>query len=201
MIIDYGGTAEDVIHARGFAVFDAETGESVRFFYADDEAGLYRRRLLDANGRRYIWDSRTKEPPRMPCFGECETPDEFLEVAWEEIRRPIVMIETGRYRGYMTPGPWDRGGFVTITRTAERDGAGGMRFAYTPGRGGAVEAEADGLPSITCPRCRYTSYHGKDVEDRWCNRCERKIPDEGTMPGRKADGPEAPKAINWREFT
>lgn len=85
-------------HGSRFRVFDAETGVDLSdecIFYADDEAALYRRNLGGHEGH-YCWDSRTKKRP----VGRI--PGEFLEVAWEEVRRPIVLVEN-REGGYVTP--------------------------------------------------------------------------------------------------
>ena len=80
---------------RGYSVFDAATGECLdheHIFYADDEAGFYRRHMLDEDGQMWVWDSRDKRrltgtfrDPKNPV------PDECREVAWEEIRRCIAI--------------------------------------------------------------------------------------------------------------
>jgi 8-oxo-dGTP pyrophosphatase MutT (NUDIX family) len=32
------------------------------------------------------------------------------------------------------------------------------------------------IESISCPSCEWTSFHPKDVQERWCGRCEKSIP-------------------------
>jgi hypothetical protein len=96
MTIDYKANPA---HAKRFSTFDAETGECLdreRIFYADDEAGLYRRHIANEAGQGYVWDSRdnrrltgTFGDPRNPV------PDECREVAWEEVRRAIVIRPRG----------------------------------------------------------------------------------------------------------
>jgi len=91
MILDWKA---DFDEAFRYSVFDAATGECLDgecIFYADDEAGYYLRHLGGPTGK-YVWDSRTRErltgtfrDPRNPI------PDEFREVAWERVDRPIVI--------------------------------------------------------------------------------------------------------------
>lgn len=103
MIIDYKANSA---HAIRFDIRDAVTGESLMkecIFWADDEAGVYRRHLGGVTGK-YVWDRRTHE--RISGrFWKNEAEHEDLtanaEVAWEEVRRPFVLVE--RDGGYVTP--------------------------------------------------------------------------------------------------
>lgn len=38
-------------------------------------------------------------------------------------------------------------------------------------REAAARAAAGEPPSFTCPRCGLTSYHPKDIDERYCGRC------------------------------
>jgi hypothetical protein len=89
MVLDYEADAE---FAGRHSVFDAVSGECLDktspWFYADDESGILRRRLRDENGKRYVWDRRTRQRLHPPIVG---VPSEDIEVAWEEVRRAIVI--------------------------------------------------------------------------------------------------------------
>lgn len=93
MIIDYN---KDHEAARLYSIVAADTGECLDregVFFADDEAGYYHRHLGAPNGK-YVWDARTKE--RLTGTFR-RIPDEFREVAWERVERPIRLVpKSGR---------------------------------------------------------------------------------------------------------
>jgi hypothetical protein len=94
MVIDFKA---DPKFAKGHYVVDAETGEPICVYYADDEAGVYRR-YLDLNegkpGPRQYY-SRHKVTGELPTRRFSDMPRdeaEQYEIAWEEVRRPIRIL-------------------------------------------------------------------------------------------------------------
>ena len=77
---------------ESYTVLDAETGRCLdahRIFYADSDRGFYRAYITGADGQTYTWDRRTKERATV------DTPDKYVEVAWEQVHRRIAIFKKG----------------------------------------------------------------------------------------------------------
>ena len=109
MIIDY---QTDAAHAELYDVVNAGTLEdltkAMRIFYADDAAGIVRHYLRDTFGNPYWWtkdghyqvyfdwpkrpSSRQVPFARLPGNEVEERTENDIEIAWEEIQRPIRIL-------------------------------------------------------------------------------------------------------------
>jgi hypothetical protein len=86
MILD----ATDGKTYTGYTILDALTGRCLDdqyIFYADSDRGFYKRYLVDDKNRAWFWDRRTRQK------ADGDTPDQFKEVAWELVRRPIAIFK------------------------------------------------------------------------------------------------------------
>jgi hypothetical protein len=72
-----------------YTVLDAQTGKSLDddlVFYVDSDRGFYRHYIKGPSDQPYYWDRRTKEQAIE------ETPKKYLELAWKQVNRSVVIF-------------------------------------------------------------------------------------------------------------